>query len=96
MNSEEQVRRGGEAQRLLRDAIYIEAYATIRERLISQLSQFETTGEKRERLNNLLVALETVRRYMEQIALGGKMAAEQIERERSIGERIVDGIRRIA
>ena len=81
---------------MLRDAIYVEAYATIRERLISQLSQVETTGEKRERLNNLLVALETVRRYMEQVAMGGKMAAEQLERERSIKERIVDGIRRIA
>jgi hypothetical protein len=93
---EDEIRRGGDAARLLRDAIYNEAYTAIRERIISQLSQAETVGDKRERLNNLLIALETVRRYMEQVAMGGKLAAEQIERNRSFSERVQDRIRSVA
>jgi hypothetical protein len=96
MTPEDEIRRGGDAARLLRDAIYNEAHTAIRDRIVSQLSQAETTGEKRERLNNLLIALETVKRYMEQIAIGGKMAADQIERDRTFRERVGDRIRSIA
>jgi len=88
--------RSGRAQRVLNDDIYNEAYTVIRERIIQQLSMAETTGEKRERLNGLLVSLETVRRYMEQIMISGKMAAQQIERDKTFSERVGDRLRSIA
>jgi hypothetical protein len=94
MTPEEEIARGRNAKRVLDDAMYQEAYSIVRERIVSQLSQAETVGEKRDRLNSLLVALSTVQRYMEQVALGGRMAAEQIERDRTMGERIGERLRR--
>jgi hypothetical protein len=67
----------------------------VRERIVAQLSQAETLGDKRDRLNSLLVALATVQRYMEQVVMGGKMAAEQIERERTQAQRVSDRLNRI-
>ena len=95
MTPEEEIARGRNAKRILDDAMYQEAYTTVRERIVSQLSQAETLGEKRDRLNSLLVALSTVQRYMEQVAIGGRMAAEQIERDRTMGERIGDRLRKV-
>jgi hypothetical protein len=49
----------------------------------------ETTGDQRANLNALLVAHNKVKQYMEQVVLGGKMAAEQIARERTLADRIL-------
>lgn len=95
MTPEEEVRRGNRAKNLLADEIYVEAYSAVRERIVSQLSLAETVDDKRERLNSLLVALATVQRYMEQVMLTGKMAAEQIERDRKFSERVLDRIKAI-
>lgn len=96
MSPEEEVSRAAKAQRVLSDDMYNEAYSVIRDRIVQQLSQAETAGEKRERLNALLVSLETVRRYMEQVVISGKMAAQQIERDRTFSERVGAKIRGIA
>jgi len=93
VSPEDEVQRGGRAQRVLGDEIYKEAFDTIQARIVGLLAQSETTGERRERLNHLLVAHTQVRQYMEQVVIGGKMAAEQIERERTLKERM---LRRIA
>jgi hypothetical protein len=93
MTPEDEIKRGHNARRLLDDAIYKEAHEVIRERIVSQLSLAETTGEKRERLNNLLIALSSVHKYMEQVAVGGKMAAEQIERDKTFAERVGERLR---
>jgi hypothetical protein len=95
MTPDEEIARGRNAARVLNDTTYLEAYATVRERIVAQLSQAETLGDKRDRLNSLLVALFTVQRYMEQVVMGGKMAAEQIERERTLAERVSDRLNRI-
>ena len=95
MTPDEEIARGRNAARVLNDTTYLEAYATVRERIVAQLSQAETLGDKRDRLNSLLVALATVQRYMEQVVMGGKMAAEQIERERTLAERVSDRLNRI-
>ncbi len=89
MSPEEERARGHKADRVLKDDMYIEAFAVIQDRIVSMLAQSETTGEQRERLNNLLVAHNKVKQYMEQVLLGGKMAAEQIERERTLADRIL-------
>lgn len=95
MTPEQEIERGFAAKRLLEDSIYKEAHETIRERIVGQLSLAETVGDKRERLNSLLVALSSVHRYMEQIAIGGKMAAEQIERDRTFTERVGERLRAV-
>jgi hypothetical protein len=89
MSPEEEQTRGHKAQRVLKDDMYIEAFETIQSRIVGLLAQSETTGEQRERLNALLVAHNKVKQYMEQVVLGGKMAAEQIERERTLKERML-------
>ena len=92
MTPEEEQSRGHQAKRVLSDKIYIEAHTAVRDKIIAELSKADTTGEKRERLNSLLVALSTVNRYMEQVMVGGKMAAEQIERDRTLRERIMQRV----
>lgn len=95
MTPEEEIRRGRHARNVLDDEVYREAYEAVRERIVSQLSLAETVGEKRDRLNTLLVALATVQRYMEQTMLTGKMAAEQIERDKKFTERVLDRVRAV-
>lgn len=96
MTPEEEIRRGNRARNILGDEIYVEAYSSVRERIVSQLSLAEVDADKRARLNNLLVALATVQRYMEQVMVGGKMAAEQIERDKTFAERVRDRVRSVA
>ena len=95
MTPEQEIERGRNARRVLDDKMYQESYSVVRERIVSQLSQAETVGDKRERLNSLLVALSTVQRYMEQVAIGGKMAAEQIEADRTLAQRVGDRLRKV-
>lgn len=95
MTPDEEIRRGRRARNVLDDEVYREAYEAVRDRIVSQLSLAETVDDKRERLNSLLVALATVQRYMEQVMLTGKMAAEQIERDRKFSERVLDRIKAI-
>lgn len=95
MTPDEEIRRGRHARNVLDDEVYRKAYEAVRDRIVSQLSLAETVDDKRERLNSLLVALATVQRYMEQVMLTGKMAAEQIERDRKFSERVLDRIKAI-
>jgi len=93
MSPEEEVQRGGRAQRVLGDEMYKEAFDTIQARIVGLLAQSETVGEQRERLNALLVAHNKVKQYMEQVVIGGKMAAEQIEHDRTLKERMLRMVR---
>lgn len=95
MTPDEEIRRGRHARNVLDDEVYREAYDAVRDRIVSQLSLAETVGDKRERLNTLLVALATVQRYMEQVMQTGKMAAEQIERDKRFTERVMDRVRTV-
>ena len=88
MNPRQEERRGIEAQRILDNAIYREAYQTIRDNIVSQLSLADTPDDKRQRLNNLLIALSKVEQYMRQVMASGTMAAMEIERQRTLTERI--------
>lgn len=88
MTPEQEIERARNAKRVLDDAMYQEAYSAVRERLVQQLTLAETYGERRERLNNLLVALSQVQRYMQNVMEGGKIAAQEIEHRRTMGERL--------
>ena len=96
MTPEEEQRRGSLARQVLGSPIYQEAHTVIRERILQQLSQAELSDDKRNRLNYLLIALGSVQKYMQNIMDGGKMADEQIERDRTFAERVKDKIRSIA
>jgi hypothetical protein len=96
MTPEEEQRRGSLARQVLGSPIYQEAHTVIRERILQQLSQAELSDDKRNRLNYLLIALGSVQKYMQNIMDGGKMAGEQIERDRTFAERVKDKIRSVA
>jgi hypothetical protein len=95
MKPEDEIQRGGAAARLLRDAMYMESFTTVRDRLVSLLEQ-DQPDDKRERLTADLRSLRRVKAYVEQVALGGKMAAEQIERDRTLAQRMGDKLRSVA
>lgn len=86
MTPEEEVRRGLEAKSLLDNPIYREAYQTIRDNIVTQLSLADTADDKRARLNNLLIALSKVEQYMKQVMASGVMA--EIERERTLADKL--------
>ena len=96
MNAEDEQRRGARAQQVLGHEIYTEAYTALRERLITMLEMADISAEKRQRLNDLLVAQAQHRRYMEQIVVGGRMAAEQVERDRTFAARVMHRVRAVA
>jgi hypothetical protein len=90
MTPDDEMQRGHNAARILNDGMYQEAFGAVRDRLVSLLETAELDKEKRQRVNDLLVALRQTRRYMESVMQTGKMAAEQIERNRNFGERVRD------
>jgi hypothetical protein len=92
MAPEEEARRADRAQQVLGNEIYVEAYQSIRERIWSQLALVELPEEKRARLNALAVALESVNKYMKVVLENGKVAADNIERNKKFGERVRERI----
>lgn len=79
MSPQERERRGNEANFILQHEIYKEAYASIRERLVSQLELADCPAERRKRCNDLLIALRQVQRYMQTVMETGAIAAQEIE-----------------
>ena len=94
MTPEQEERRGHEAQSVLQNGIYKEAYQAIRDNIITQLSLADLADDRRKRLNDLLVALGKVDTYMRQVMLSGTMAAQQLERDRTLAERMAERIRK--
>jgi hypothetical protein len=90
MAPDDEMQRGHNAARILNDGMYQEAFGAVRDRLVSLLETAELDKDKRQRVNDLLVALRQTRRYLESVMQTGKMAAEQIERNRNFGERVRD------
>ena len=89
MTPEQEERRGLQAQVVLENGIYKEAYKAIRDNIVTQLSLADISDDKRKRFNDLLVALAKVEGYMRNVMTSGTMAAMQIERERSITDRLL-------
>ena len=88
MTPEEEIRRGSRAKQVLDNEIYQESFTLVRDRLISLLESADLDADKRARVNDLLVQHRKARQYLEQVMQGGKMAAEQIERDKKLGERV--------
>ena len=96
MTPEEEQRYGSPARAVLGNPVYQDAWKHVRDRCVLLLESADTPPDKRQRVNDLMVAIASARKYMEQAMAGGKMATEQIERERTFAERVKDKIRSAA
>ena len=86
--NEKDVRRGDDAQRVLAEPILQEAFAEIRNRLVSQLESAEIDQNRRRRINDLLVATAKVKKYLESVVAYGAAAALEIEKQETMLERM--------
>lgn len=92
MTPDEEIDRGHRMARIVNDSMYQEAWAEPRARIVSLLESADTDPEKRARLNMLLVAFAQARKYAETVMQTGKMAAQQIERDRNFAQRVKDRV----
>jgi hypothetical protein len=92
VNPDEEMQRGHNAARILNDGMYQEAFTAVRDRLVSLLESAELDPDKRQRVNDLLVALKSTRKYLETVMQTGRMAADDIERQKNFGERVREHI----
>jgi hypothetical protein len=93
---EEEERRGHEAQQILSNPIYRESWEAIKDRIVQQLTSADLPDDKRKRLNDLLVSHAKAKQYMEQVVVSGKMAVQEIEKQRGLVERMTERARRWA
>lgn len=84
-------RRGERAQAILEDALFVEAHAAIRDRLIAEWEAAPARdAEGRERLWMMVKLLERVRGHMQEVMTTGKLAAKSLAdlEKRGLRERI--------
>lgn len=88
MTPEQEQDRGNKMARIVNDPLYQEAWDAPKAQIVKLLESADCDPEKRQRLNMLLVAFAQARRYAENVMATGKMAAEQIERDKTWRERV--------
>jgi len=96
MSPDEEIVRGNEARMLMQNKLYLESWQAIEQRLVSLLKQIDIDPAKEERVKWTLKGLELYRRHLESVMQTGKMAAQQIERDKTFAERVGDRIRSVA
>lgn len=74
--------------RIVNDPMYQEAWDAPKAQIMKLLESADIDPDKRLRLNNLLVAFAQARRYAENVMASGRMAAEDIERNKKFAERV--------
>lgn len=92
MTPDEEIDRGHRMARIVNDPMYQEAWDEPRKRIVALLESADTDPEKRARLNMLLVAFAQARKYAETVMQTGKMAAQQIERDRNFAQRVKERV----
>ena len=81
--------RGMRASDLLNDDLMIEAFATITERLSSEWANSPVRDtEGRERIWMMQKLLQSLKGHIEEVLQTGKMAALQLEQQRTIAQRL--------
>jgi hypothetical protein len=91
MNAHDEVKRADEAQRLLANPLFKEAWASYEAVLLELLASAATTADKAQEIRGWLIAARKARGHLDRIVSEGKMAAEQIrleEQRKSIKQRI--------
>jgi hypothetical protein len=89
MNAQEEIERGGKAQRLIDDEMYIESMAGVREAIIKQWEACPIRDkEGQHELKLMLKLLSDLQANIKTIADTGKLAQINIEREKSLLRRV--------
>ena len=96
MTPDEEIIRGNQARTILQDKMYAEAWTTVEQRLVSLLKQVDMDPARERRVLDALKGLHAARGYLETVMQSGKMAAQQIERDKTFTERMKDRIRSVA
>jgi hypothetical protein len=82
MNEKEQIRRGADAQRLLEEPLLLEAFELIEHGLLARMRTVDVGAVEAQR--NLIVTLQLlgkVKQHIEQTALTGRFAEEELARK---------------
>ncbi len=87
MSYENDVRRGQLAESVLTNEVYIGAYEQIEKGILAQWRESSDKAE-REELHKLLRLLDKVRTLTESAMRSGQIAAKELERKRSLAERV--------
>lgn len=93
MSYEQDIRRGQLAETVLGNEVYCAAYKLLAESLIAKWRESDDPAQ-REELHKLLKLLDKVQNLMEGTMRSGKVAASELERRRSLAERV--GLKRVA
>lgn len=93
MSLERDADRGRMAQDVLDNPVYAESYALVEKELTNKWLESRDAHE-REYLHRLAMALKACRTVIEATMRNGKVAAKELERKRSLPERL--GLRRNA
>lgn len=93
MTLEHDADRGRMAQEVLDNPVYAESYALVEKELTSKWLESRDAHE-REHLHRLAMALKATKTVMESTMRSGKVASKELERKRTLADRI--GLRRNA
>lgn len=87
MSLTKDVERGQQAESVLQNPIYCEAYSLIEQGI---LKTWRESGDatQREELHKVLKLLDKVRSLMESTMRSGKVASKELERKRKLSERL--------
>jgi hypothetical protein len=91
MNAHDEVKRADEAQRLLANPLFREAWASYEAVLLELLASAATTADKAAEIRGWLIAARKARGHLDRIVSEGKIAAEQIrleEQRKTLKQRI--------
>lgn len=92
MTPDEEIDRGHRMARIVNDPMYQEAFEAPKAQIVKLLESADLDPDKRQRLNALLIAFAQAKRYAENVMATGKMAAQQIERDKSFAERVKERV----
>ena len=91
MNLYDETKRADEAQRLLANPLFKEAWQSYEAVLLELLASAATTPDKAHEIRGWLIGARKARGHLERIVSEGKLAAEQIrleEQRKTIKQRI--------
>lgn len=83
MNPHDEIKKADEAERLLKNPILREAWASYEAILLNLLANADTSAEKAVEIRGWLIAARKSRGHIERIVKDGAIAAEQIRLEAS-------------
>lgn len=93
MSDERDADRGRMAQAVLDNPVYAESYTSVEKELTQKWLE-SRDAQEREHLHRLAMALKLARSVLEATMRSGKVAAKELERKRTLVDRI--GLRRTA